>query len=152
MKQHKHIGVYALAIRDDSVLLVKKARGPYTGKWDLPGGSLEFGEKPLEGLSREVLEETGLSVQKSDLLNVLSHTVIYELANGEKEEMYHIGIIYKVILNSSENLKITADGEDSNGASWLKINEINETEFSPFASQSIKTYLQKHQDRPANNA
>jgi len=151
MKQHKHIGVYALAINEDSVLLIKKARGPYNGKWDLPGGGLEFGEKPLEGLSREVLKETGLSVQKSDLINVLSHTVVYELSNGEKEEMYHLGIIYKVILNLSENLKIDADGEDSNGASWLKISDLNETEFSPFASQSIKTYLQEHQGRPANN-
>lgn len=151
MKQNKHIGVYALAIKDDSVLLIKKARGPYTGKWDLPGGSLEFGEKPLEGLSREVLEETGLSVQKCDLLNVLSHIVVYELANGEKEEMYHLGIIYKVILDPSGNLKTNSDGEDSHGASWINLSEINASDFSPFASQSIQTYLQEHQGRPANS-
>lgn len=145
MKQHKHIGVYALAIKDDFVLLIKKARGPYTGKWDLPGGSLEFGEKPLEGLSREVQEETGLSVQKSDLLNVLSHTVAYELADGEKEEMHHLGIIYNALLNLSGKLKTGADGEDSNGASWLKITEIGDDQLSPFAIQSIKAYLRENQ-------
>lgn len=149
MKQHKHIGVYALAIKDDSVLLIKKARGPYTGKWDLPGGSLEFGEKPLDGLSREVLEETGLTVKKSSLLNVLSHTVVYDLANGEKEEMYHLGAVYEVILNSSENLKTDSDGEDSHGASWIKVSEKNQNDFSPFASQSIQAYLQE-KGRPAN--
>lgn len=151
MNQHKHIGVYALAIKDDSVLLIKKARGPYTGKWDLPGGSLEFGEKPLDGLSREVLEETRLSINKSKLLNVLSHTVVYELSNGEKEEMYHLGIIYKVILNPSENLKTEGDGEDSHGASWVKLTDFNHDDFSPFASQSIQTYLQE-KGRPANIA
>ena len=148
MKQHKHIGVYALAIKDDSVLLIKKARGPYIGKWDLPGGSLEFGEKPLDGLSREMLEETGLTAQKSSLLNVLSHTVVYELANGEKEEMYHLGIIYKVILNNPENLKTDADGEDSQGASWIKLTKFNQNDFSPFASKSIQAYLQEN-NRPA---
>jgi ADP-ribose pyrophosphatase YjhB (NUDIX family) len=144
MKQHKHIGVYALAIKDGSVLLIKKARGPYTGQWDLPGGSLEFGEKPLDGLSREMLEETGLSISKSKLLNVLSHTVVYELVNGEKKEMYHIGIIYKVFLDNPENLKTDADGEDSQGASWIKLTKFNQNDFSPFASQSIQMYLQKN--------
>ena len=142
MKQHKHIGVYALAIKGDSVLLIKKARGPYTGKWDLPGGSLEFGEKPLDGLAREVLEETGLSINESKLLDVLSHTVAYELANGEKEEMYHLGAIYKVSLKNLEYLKVEADGEDSQGASWIKLDDFNQVDFSPFASQSIETYLQ----------
>ena len=151
MKQHKHIGVYALAVKDDSVLLIKKARGPYTGKWDLPGGSLEFGEKPLEGLSREVLEETGLSVQKCNLLNILSHTVVYESANGEKEKMYHLGAIYKVVLINLEHLKTEADGEDSQGAVWVKLSDFNPDNFSPFASQSIQAYLQE-KGRPANNA
>ena len=152
MKQHKHIGVYALAIKDDSVLLIKKARGPYTGKWDLPGGSLEFGEVPLDGLAREVLEETGLTLQKSDLLDVLSHTVVYDLANGEKEQMYHVGAIYKVMLNLSSNLKQGADGEDSQGASWIKFSELNDNDFSPFASQSIKTHLQGEPNRAAKIA
>ena len=141
MNQHKHIGVYALAIKDNSVLLIKKARGPYTNKWDLPGGSLEFGEKPLIGLSREISEETGLTIQESELLSVLSHTVVYKLANGENEEMYHLGIIYEVILNDSESLKTIADGEDSSGASWVKLSEFNTEDFSPFASQSIQAYL-----------
>lgn len=137
MKQHKHIGVYALVIQDDQILLIKKARGPYTGQWDLPGGGLEFGEKPLDGLSREVLEETGLTVQKADLMDVFSHTVVYELDKSEKEEMYHLGIIYRVTVESSQNLKTEADGEDSNGASWVKLSELEEVDCSPFICQAF---------------
>jgi len=140
MKQHKHLGVYALAIRNGEILLIKKARGPYTGQWDLPGGKLEFGEKPLEGLAREMMEETGLSFKNNELLDVLSNTVIYKLSDGEEEEMYHIGIIYKVILTTQDTLKTSGDGEDSNGAKWLKISDIIETNLSPFAKQSIKLY------------
>ncbi len=87
---------------------------------------------------------------KNNLLDILSHTVIYESANGEKEEMYHLGIIYTVILSNPENLKTDADGEDSQGASWVKLSEFNKEDFSPFASQSIAKHLQK-KGRATNN-
>ena len=134
MNQHKHIGVYALIIQNDSVMLIQKARGPYTGKLDLPGGSLEFGEAPLDGLAREIKEETGLSIKKQKLLDFLSHTVIYK-NNNEDVEMYHLGIIYQVEVSTAEgSLKSTSDGEDSNGAVWIKISDINDKNLSPFAT------------------
>jgi 8-oxo-dGTP diphosphatase len=141
MEQHKHVGVYALTINDDCVLLIKKARGPYVGKWDLPGGGLEFGENALEGLSREVFEETGLTIQEKKLIGVLSHTVVYKTVTNEEKEMYHLGIIYKTTLDLSKNLKTDTDGQDSGGASWKKISQLNINELSPFAHQSILKFL-----------
>jgi 8-oxo-dGTP diphosphatase len=48
--------------RDGKVLLSKRAIEPRRGYWDLPGGFLEEGEEPLDGLAREFREETGLVV------------------------------------------------------------------------------------------
>jgi ADP-ribose pyrophosphatase YjhB (NUDIX family) len=48
--------------RDGRVLLGKRRHEPRKGYWDLPGGFLEEGEEPLEGLRREFREETGLEV------------------------------------------------------------------------------------------
>ena len=142
MKKHEHVGVYALIIKNDSVLLIKKARGPYTGQWDLPGGKLEFGEEPLDGLYREIQEETGLIAKDSQLVNVLSHTVTYKSKDGEEAEMYHLGAIYKVELNETKRkLKTEPDNADSNGARWLKLSDINQASLSPFAKASIKNYL-----------
>ena len=45
------------------VLLARRAIEPYRGMWDTPGGYLEEGEHPLDGLRRELLEETGLTVE-----------------------------------------------------------------------------------------
>ncbi len=44
------------------VLLGRRAISPHRGLWDTPGGFLEEGEHPLDGLERELLEETGLTV------------------------------------------------------------------------------------------
>ncbi len=45
------------------LLLVRRAVEPAKGKWDTPGGFLEEGEEPREGLKRELREETGLEIE-----------------------------------------------------------------------------------------
>ncbi|MBM4421125.1 MAG: NUDIX hydrolase, partial [Chloroflexi bacterium] len=42
------------------VLSTLQRGGPYRGHWLLPGGRLEPGERPLDGVRREVAEETGV--------------------------------------------------------------------------------------------
>jgi len=139
MKKHTHTGVYALIQQGNDILFIEKARGPYTGKWDLPGGGFEFGESPEETLKREVMEETAFTVLNYELLNVLSHNVSYENTSNEKETVHHIGVIYRVEVNAdNEKIKDFSDGEDSLGAKWISISSINEQDFSPFAAKSLK--------------
>ena len=45
------------------LLLARRAVAPYRGLWDTVGGFLDEGEHPVDGLRREVLEETGLTVE-----------------------------------------------------------------------------------------
>lgn len=45
------------------LLLARRAVEPYRGRWDVPGGFLEEHELPLDGLRRELREETGLEVE-----------------------------------------------------------------------------------------
>ena len=40
MKKYKQLGAYALILKDDKILLIKKKTGPYYGKLDLPGGTI----------------------------------------------------------------------------------------------------------------
>ena len=52
---------------EDRLLLIRRADD---GLWALPGGLLELGETPVEGVSREALEEAGAKVQVTDLIGI----------------------------------------------------------------------------------
>lgn len=70
------VAVNALIYRGGEVLIVKRAdASPHApGMWELPGGRLDLGEDPTEGLVREVIEETGLSVEVREPLSVYAFT------------------------------------------------------------------------------
>lgn len=139
IKKYTHIGAYALIKKEENLLFIKKSRGPYKGKWDLPGGGFEFCESSEETLKREIKEETGLIVVSYKLIDVLSNVVIYQNADQEKEKMHHIGVLYSVEVDCNINdLKNCSDNEDSLGAKWLPISCINSDNFLPFSFQSKK--------------
>jgi 8-oxo-dGTP diphosphatase len=69
------VGVSAIVIRNNQILLVQRGQEPLKGEWSLPGGVLELGETLEEGVQREVLEETGLQVEPVHLVELLDKIV-----------------------------------------------------------------------------
>ena len=54
-------------IKDDKILFSKRGLEPDIGRYELPGGFLEYGESAEECCVREISEETGLVVSEDDL-------------------------------------------------------------------------------------
>lgn len=71
----KRIHVMAAVIeRGDEVLIARRPDHLHQGgKWEFPGGKLEAGETPLQGLTRELHEEIGIDVQSAQPLIRISH-------------------------------------------------------------------------------
>ena len=65
------VGVLAIVMRGDRVLVVRRANPPLLGRWGFPGGVLELGETVAQGAMRELLEETGVVAEPAGPLTVI---------------------------------------------------------------------------------
>jgi 8-oxo-dGTP diphosphatase len=84
---HPLVGVGAVIVDENGrVLLVRRARPPLEGHWSLPGGLLELGETLIEGVRREVAEETGVIVEPQAIVEVVDRIYIMEESGTERAE------------------------------------------------------------------
>lgn len=66
------VAAAVVVIQDGRVLLTRRVNEPFQGCWTLPAGFMDAGEKPEDTAMRECLEETGLHVKTTRLLDLIS--------------------------------------------------------------------------------
>jgi 8-oxo-dGTP diphosphatase len=104
--------VYALIVNEnDEIAVIKTERGYF-----LPGGGLEKNETIKKCLHRELLEETGYSIE---IKKFIGTAAIYEFSPKLKEYLKGIGYFYKVNLIK----KISEPIENDHYLVWLKKEE-----------------------------
>jgi len=112
--------VGAAILDGDRALVTVRAREPHRGKVDVPGGFLEVGEHPVEGLKREVREELGLELEVDPMPVLLApHTYgpegVWALAIGFRARV-------------SEGVPQPAD--DVAEARWIGAEEVDGVDFA----------------------
>lgn len=66
------VAVVVVVVQSAQVLLIQRLNEPQQGFWSLPGGFMDAGEDPVEAARRECLEETGVSIRVSELIDVVA--------------------------------------------------------------------------------
>lgn len=111
------VGVGAVIINNGRVLLVKRARPPLLGEWSLPGGAVELGETLRAAVEREALEETGLIVKATDVVEVLDRII-----HGEDQSIeYHYVLVDFLCRRTGGTLQA---GSDAGEVSWARPDEL----------------------------
>jgi 8-oxo-dGTP diphosphatase len=116
---YPRIGVGAVILHDDKVLLVRRGQSPSFGKWTLPGGLVELGESSREAIAREILEECGIKIRVVDVAGVIDRIVKDEAGRVR----YHYVLVDYLAYPQSTDV---AAGSDAAEAEWFAIDRLAE--------------------------
>ena len=99
--------------KEGQILLLRRSEiiAVSPGTWDFPGGKLEKGEDPIEGVKREIFEETGLKAYSVTPIDVISFT--------NKNEQFVVVVGYRVYVRSK---RVTLSREHDQYM-WVTIQE-----------------------------
>jgi 8-oxo-dGTP diphosphatase len=112
------VAAAVLVERAGEVLLVRRLYDPERGHWSLPAGFIDAGEDPRRAAERECLEETGLAVEVTELLDVLY--------GQDHPRGANIIIIYKANILSG----VLQPGDDVDGAAFFSRGNLPPLAFS----------------------
>lgn len=118
------VGVGAIILNGDQILLEKRRNSPSRGKWTVPGGLVDLGETAEQAVIREVKEETELEVYNPRLVDVVNYISIDE--NGAV--LYHYVIIDYIVTSKGGKPKALSDADDLKWVPFSEVGEYNLTE------------------------
>ncbi|GAB4399801.1 MAG: hypothetical protein OHK003_24570 [Anaerolineales bacterium] len=122
--QDPKVAAAVLVEEGSRVLLVRRVNEPFRGLWTLPAGFVNGGENPAEAAARECLEETGLSVRVTRVLDVIS--------GREHERGADFIIVYVAEVMSGE----MSPADDADAVEWFERNSL-----PPLAFEATKKVL-----------
>jgi 8-oxo-dGTP diphosphatase len=118
------VAAAVLIEQDSRILLVRRNNQPFQGLWTLPAGFVDAGEDPACSAERECLEETGLKVRITSLMEIITGL---EHPRGADMVIVYRGQIEGGILQASD---------DADMAEWFSLDDL-----PPLAFEATKRVL-----------
>jgi len=133
--ERPYLGVGAVVLDDERrVLLVLRGGVPMQGEWSLPGGVLETGETIIEGMKREILEETGLRVEPVRFAGVYDRI----LRDAKGKPQYHYVLVDHVCKVVGGELKA---GSDVLEVRWVRESELEDFKLAEMTERVVREVL-----------
>jgi 8-oxo-dGTP diphosphatase len=132
------VGVGGVLIENGKTLLIRRGSEPLLGQWSIPGGTLELGETILEGVAREMLEETGIVVRVLDLIEVFERINPFEPAETRPPDVrprFHFVIVDYLCEKISGEAKAGGDAVD---AAYATEEELPKFELTETATRILR--------------
>jgi 8-oxo-dGTP diphosphatase len=124
------LAVGAAVCRGEQVLVVQRGREPSLGRWTLPGGAVDLGERMCDGAAREVREECGIEIEVGEVVAVLDNIVRDE----DGAVRYHYAIVDFAARYVGGEL---APNEELTGAAWITPAQFEEYDIAPQARAAL---------------
>ncbi len=141
---HQRIAAYAIVRSRRGVLGTQCSdRTAIPGLWQLPGGGLEHGETPSEGVIREIMEESAQRVRIARLIDVQSDHWIGRSPAGVLEDFQALRIIYTAVCVEPTNPRVLDVGGTTMSASWVPVRRWRSLPWTSGA----RSLLDRHLDR-----
>jgi 8-oxo-dGTP diphosphatase len=128
------VGVGAVILHRNKVVLIKRKYDPLAGRWSLPGGTLEIGESLEAGVAREMLEETGLEVEVGPVVEVFDRI----LRDDEGRVEYHFVIVDYLCRPLGGALQAGSDVDD---AVWVAPEDLAQYQITDKATEVVERAL-----------
>lgn len=124
------VGIGGVVISSGRALLIKRGSPPLEGHWSIPGGLLEIGETLIEGVRRELREETAMEVRPLDLIEVFERI---ELDGSGKARYHYVVLDYLCHATGGE----PRAGSDVTHVAWARPDELAQYSLSSMATRVI---------------
>ncbi|MGD0160567.1 MAG: NUDIX hydrolase [Candidatus Bathyarchaeia archaeon] len=142
------VGIGAVIVCSNKILLEKRGSQPGKGKWSIPGGIVELGEETKQTVIREVREETNLMVDNPELIDVVNN--VEKDQNGKVR--YHFVIIDYYVKLKSGTMKASSDAAELR---WVKMEDVEKypltRTFHEFFLKNRKQLEKFDSCKPATN-
>ena len=125
------VGIGAVIVKDNKVLLIKRAGDPGRGLWSIPGGLVELGEKIKDAVCREVKEETGLDVRVGEIADVTE--IITRDEEGKVKYHFVIVDFFAEVLRGE--LKPSSDALE---AKWVEFKDLRKYRLTETVERLFK--------------
>lgn len=106
------------------------------GKWEVPGGKIEFGETPESTVKREIFEETGYNVNVKRIVPY-SNVSMWEYSDCKQHT-----VIFFYVCELANNEHIEIRDKRINTYKWINLSELSDYNFLPGNREAIEMAIE----------